>query len=459
MNELKSKIILKGVIENLSPLIIGKGRGDIIDLELIKDEEGNIFIPGTSFAGAIKHYIMENFIPLNTKEWIYFWGFEQEDKDENKKVQSHFVVNDLFPLNNFKIKIRDGIAIDNKRGITEERALFNYEILEPGTNFNLEIEITIREEMDIIGFKTILKTIINELENQKIRIGAMTTKGFGKIVLKNYKVYEFNFPADGEKWFHFLNGTTIKETLLDDLTGLTKKSQKNFLEIQASFHIKNSIIIGSNIMDLEGSDKINIQSNEKPVIPGTSIKGAIRARAEKIINTFGRDGKEELKKIFGFASKKEKIEDNHKIKQKIEDKYKSRVYFEEIIINDAEEYTQNRIKIDRFTGGTIEGALFNSTPIWHKNENINIKIFLKEAEEWEVGLLLLILKDLWTEDLPLGGEKSIGRGILKGLYAIIRFNDEEFKIKERDNGLFIEGDKEKLERYVKAFIIKMGGLK
>ena len=51
-----------------------------------------------------------------------------------------------------------------------------------------------------------------------------------------------------------------------------------------------------------------------------------------------------------------------------------------------------------------------------------------------------VLKDLWCGDLAIGGEKNVGRGVLKGLSATIRWNNEEGKdrkltIKENGDGL------------------------
>ena len=34
----------------------------------------------------------------------------------------------------------------------------------------------------------------------------------------------------------------------------------------------------------------------------------------------------------------------------------------------------------------------------------------RDEFEAQAGLLLLVLKDLWSGDLPLGGESSVGRG-------------------------------------------------
>ncbi|MCL0081501.1 hypothetical protein M1N64_04660, partial [Peptococcaceae bacterium] len=73
------------------------------------------------------------------------------------------------------------------------------------------------------------------------------------------------------------------------------------------------------------------------------------------------------------------------------------------------------------------------------------------------GLLLLILKDLWTADLPIGGEKSIGRGVLEGIKAkIIMFDDHNINItRQNDAGLAVEPeDTKKLEKLVTEFVEK-----
>ena len=36
---------------------------------------------------------------------------------------------------------------------------------------------------------------------------------------------------------------------------------------------------------------------------------------------------------------------------------------------------------------------------------------------------MLLLKDLWTEDIALGSESSVGRGRLKGVSAVIDYAD------------------------------------
>ena len=66
----------------------------------------------------------------------------------------------------------------------------------------------------------------------------------------------------------------------------------------------------------------------------------------------------------------------------------------------------------------------------------------------------MLLKDLWNGDLPLGGDKSIGRGVLQGHWAQINLKDgTNLKICNKDikneQKLLIEG-KEQMEAFVQA---------
>lgn len=172
------------------------------------------------------------------------------------------------------------------------------------------------------------------------------------------------------------------------------------------------------------------------MLPGTSVKGAIRHRALKILKTLEiDDAQERINNLFGTAGKNI-------------DSKKGRVLVEEKMIKKVYPEIQNRIEIDRFTGGTIKTALFNSMPLWskdHCDESVNIIIKIRNYEEWEIGLLLHVLKDLWTEDLPVGGEKNIGRGILKGICACIKWDGKCLKIETGDKGLVFSDESYALE--------------
>ena len=85
------------------------------------------------------------------------------------------------------------------------------------------------------------------------------------------------------------------------------------------------------------------------------------------------------------------------------------------------------------------------------------RLRLFDSKDHEIGLLLLLLKDLWTGDLPLGGEISVGRGRLRGRSATLIWKraeqTEEWRIERagddpNDSHLKISGDQARLEAFV-----------
>lgn len=166
----------------------------------------------------------------------------------------------------------------------------------------------------------------------------------------------------------------------------------------------------------------------------------------RISKTLGKDGHKVADNVFGNRI----CEDNHK------ELTASRLWIDEAIIRNPLDLVHSRIKIDRFTGGAFPSALFSEQPVFGKLSGetiVKISLKLEDANNGDVGLLLLLLKDLWTGDLPIGGESSVGRGRLRGKLAIMSFGGDSWLFsQEGDKVLQIDGDKAKLEEFVHEFV-------
>ncbi len=433
----QGKLILTGTIELHFPAIIGSGEGERSDLDVIKDPDGKPFIPATSFVGVLRHTIRpEN---VSDDKLDHFWGTKESDRPE-KIRQSSLICNDLL-AEKYDLAVRDGVKINNKKGIAEKGAKFDYEIIERGSTFNLYLEINLDGKDDEFK-KRMFATIVNHLENEKIRIGAKTNNGFGKIKLKDHKIYEFDFSKrqDAVAWFRYLNDGSLPQPA--DLKVDPFNVSKNQFVIDAVFTIKNSLIVRSYNIDPNLPDTEHIKSGDSYVLPGSSTKGAIRARAERIVNTLGKNPNI-ITDLFGMVD-----ENSREAK-------KGRLVVEETILQGFPSEVQTRIKIDRFTGGTIESALLETKPLFRGKDGayLNLKITINnyaDNKKHEAGLMLLVLKDLWTEDLPIGGEKAIGRGVLEGKEATISFNGKEITIKDPES--LSKEDQEALQGLVNAFV-------
>jgi CRISPR/Cas system CSM-associated protein Csm3 (group 7 of RAMP superfamily) len=177
------------------------------------------------------------------------------------------------------------------------------------------------------------------------------------------------------------------------------------------------------------------------VLPGTSLAGVLRHRALRIANTLAVDetrGPTLIDEIFGSSKKG--------------DLTASRVAVQETVVKGVRPLVQTRVKIDRFTGGAYPTALFSEEPVFGgPDSRVKVKLTLRNPKDYEVGLLLLLLKDLWTGDLPVGGERSVGRGRLKGVKAELHWRDETWHLQETSDGLKIaKGDRATLETCVGA---------
>lgn len=423
------KLILNGKIKLESPLLIGNGEKERCDNDVLLDNEGNPFIPASSFIGVLRHHIK---LTEENQDLENFWGFTKD----NLGSQSSIACMDLFLTKEFKIVIRDGIKIDNKTGIVEEKKKYDYEIVERGAVFDLNIEISLHENEEQFA-KQMMGTICKELEKSKVNIGAKTNSGFGKIKLIEKKIYEFDFKQkkDVLRWLK----QDLQNSIKTELPSFEIRP-KEFI-INANFKLKNSLIIRSYPSSPEMPDAVHIKSGNDYVLPGTSLKGAIRARAERILKTLNKSDSL-LHKLFG------NVDDENRAKNAI----KGKIRIDESILPAFVAEIQPRIKIDRFTGGTIESALFDSMPLFtdFNDKVINTKIVIRDFEDYQAGLILLVLKDLWTGDLAVGGEKNVGRGVFEGASAEIVWNDNSIDFK---NIAALDNDsKEKLNKLVQALV-------
>lgn len=437
----KGKTVVIAKLELESPLIIGSGRDYFADIEVIKDKKGNPFIPATSLTGVMRHYFEENILDKNDPDFEYFWGTPKKTSKtrvDEEYFQSSFICHDLH-TDEAKIRIRDGVKIDPKTQTALDKAKYDFEIIEKGAKFDLFWEITLRRSNSKNTYDRILASIIEAFEKGAIPIGAKTNSGFGKCKLTNLQIFDFDFsnPNDVLKW--------LKQDFKDGKSKFDVepfKFQSNVFTIDAKFAVKNSIIIRAYSEKMNMPDATSLSSSGKFVLPGTSLKGAIRHRSLKILKTLCpvdflklEVPEKKIKELFGTAGK-------------YEVPIKGRVRVEEKEINYIEPFLQNRIKIDRFTGGTIKTALFDSMPLWpKKNDSESVKISIKiiDYKPWEAGLLMQVLKDLWCGDLAIGGEKNIGRGVLNGLYARIIWKDKELVITPSEKGLHFSDESAALE--------------
>lgn len=465
-----SRIVVEGDLVLQTPAHFGNGDTDeLVDMPLLVDPlDGRTpLLTGASIAGALRSYLRE-------RERGYGQRADNESgsvllfgalKDNEEGEQSSLIVEDALGKN-FGIEIRNGVAIDPQSRTSREDRLFGLELWQAGTTFPLRFELLIREGDDEVKLKQALATALEGFNNGSITLGARKRRGYGRVYVPGWrvKIYDLTTPEGLLDWIE--NG----DKPLDDVNPVSdiKKAlgveellpdKRRFLRLSAFFFLDGSLLIRSGSgQDERGPDIVHLHARQadgsvKPVLSGTSLAGALRARALKIVNTITNGDRTQnlVEEMFG-------PEINGDVSSRA-----SRVIVNETIIENARtDLVQNRVSIDRFTGGARETALFNEQPAFGGDDTVlTLEVCLLNPQDHEIGLLLLLLKDLWTGDLPLGGEVSVGRGRLKGKRATLTLQRDggaqEWKIVAEGRGLTIDGDRNALEQFVRALNVQLKG--
>lgn len=472
--------IVRGCLELTSPTCLGSGDADSpTDMPLLRDSiSDRALLTGASLAGALRNYL---------REYLHGYGVSESKSDLATKLfgsvrqdddgaQSPLIVNDALSSDVPKIELRDGVKIDSQTGTAEDKKKYDLELLAAGTQFPLQFELLITQQDEPEKLLQGLAIALQGLEKGEISLGMKKRRGFGCCVVKEWQVWDFDLrdPAQGRAWLEyshwqhgFLPEPPEKQLSITTALGVNLENIddcRKHLKILATFSLNDSLLIRSGQAEIGSApDVVHLKSQRdgewKPVLSGTSLAGVLRHRAERILNTLSKNNQDSeiLNGLFGYVNEDKKIAQS------------SRLIVREAEISSTSDMVQSRIAIDRFTGGAYHGALFDEQPVWgDDNTRVTLDLELRNPEKHEIGLLLLLLKDLWTEDLPVGGESSIGRGRLKGREAEIDWaTSRSWKISRSQGRLLVqdlqnsakpEGEvKKELEEFVQALVDLLSG--
>ncbi|MCC3471927.1 MAG: hypothetical protein JGK38_14925 [Microcoleus sp. PH2017_15_JOR_U_A] len=475
------RIIVRGTLILDTPTCLGSGDAESpTDIALLRDSVSDCaLLTGASIAGALRNYLREYQNGYRVEEQngdraTTLFGGTRRDPDGEK---SPLIINDAISSKIPVVELRDGVAIESITGTAKKGQKYDLELLAAGAEFQLGFELSIEKNLSQSQQQALINLLalaLRGLEQGDISIGMKKRRGFGRCHVKNWQVWNFHLENPDERmaWLKFEHWCREllpdRETYSSISTALgvsleNEKDERDRFLIHATFQLVGSLLIRSG-QDSTGRapDVVHLKShrpNESApvsVLSGTSLAGVLRHRAERIVKTLGSCSPI-VDRLFGFVVGK--------------DSQASRLVVHEKVIKDATDLVQNRIAIDRFTGGAYHGALFEEQPIFGTDKTlVTIELELRKPEVYEIGLLLLLLKDLWTSDLPVGGESSIGRGRLKGIKADLIHhhpqNPQQWEIFEENGTLHIidkadkggsgESVRDTLERFVKALLAHLG---
>ena len=415
------RVLIKGTLVLETPTHLGNGDAEALtDMPLLLDEgTGKPLLTGTSIAGALRAY---------TREFQHGYGRAEQDKDRARQlfgavrgkesVQSWLLVDDALGKETPGVEIRDGVAIDAATRTAEDKKKFDIELLQAGTTFELSLELLLSEDNQGEALLQTLALALRGLEQGEIGLGMRKHRGLGQCRVTEWRARRYSV-VEKSGLLAWLDDDASNEQQGQEIYKLlgieaAVPDARESFSLDATFALESSLLIRSGSGTPDGPDMVHLQSyrdgESVPILSGASLAGAVRARAQRIVNTVLPEGAAQ-KLVTGMFGPR--MENGDKPAG-------SHVITYETEVKGNLDLVQTRVKIDRFTGGAYPQALFSEQPLFGGPESeVHVQLELRSPQTAEIGLLLLVLKDLWTGDLPLGGESSVGRGRLAGRAATL----------------------------------------
>ncbi len=500
-----SRLKVEGALTTETALHVGGlGESPDTDLPLARNGRGEFYIPGTSITGVIRSWCEKNFDKEEIKK---LFGYQKEESGQASLV----IVEDI-AFKNIQEEIRDGVDIDRVYGTAADKAKFDRAIVPRGTELLLKITVEVESNAEVGKVKNIFGHLLGALRRGEIRFGASRTRGLGKVKLTKLKKVEEHEMSKILEWLNssgstqdFTDDSRIQEEI-KNLTGESSAPTNQLLTITVNWVPKSPVMVKAGY-DGVGVDTLPLVSGNgngrvSLCLPGSSIKGAFRAQAERIVRTlkpekFPRENDfykqikvEIVDELFG--AKKEKTGQANHLglgTLSVDDCYATTT-FDSAVWNEVEagELKDNEtyrtqslwkslkkidgdkkddstsfnishhVAIDRWTGGASEGALYSVLQPTAKIgwQVICLTLDLSRLPDESLKkkclmLLLLVLRDFAESRLPLGFTTNRGMGEvvvkeIKGLDKIpklIGLEGEPFEAEIKDERLIFKGDKVK----------------
>ena len=281
--------------------------------------------------------------------------------------------------------------------------------------------------------------VLAQIHSGQLQIGGQKSNGCGSMEILSLKHHTFNMCEDtGRKeWAHEDDESKVSYTECVERLNKILSVDDHFARaysLTLEAETEGSILVKSIALSDSDIDKAGRKEEREPdyvnmrnammqfIVPGSSIKGALRAQYERIAqylenNTKGYDRVRAIEDAFGRTGKSKDTGSAGNVR--VFDTVIGPIYGHET------EQISNRIRIDRFTGGVMNTGLFKERAV-HGKTKIEVAVMGERGMEdtgkadRSCGMLILTIRDLALGMFNLGSGYSIGRGFLRADKLTIR---------------------------------------
>lgn len=394
-----------------------------IDTKLFGDGEGD-------FKGASKVWCSDAYL-LDFDEQFAF-----VKASKNKLVE--------IPTGPF---IRDHVRISLKTGADENGGKYDEEIVPPGVKFAFELKLDGWDQELTDDEIDAFTSMCFAFKAGYITLGGKQVSGYGRVENVDLKIIKLDLKdeKDLQSYLNLKEEPTFTQNIGTDIPLLPADNKKARIgdvyngEVTIPLVADGPILIGGNNPKDLDSDMVflmtpycNYESKSYKyyyTIPGSSIRGVLRHKVHDVAVALGLDKDNTapvdsevqttvttdedneivtdkiVNSIFGFISKDTKGEEESSCGHiECDDVYLTTVNQTQLV---------QHVAIDRFTGGALNGALFDEAPIWQKGLEIKFKIKFNDLRARDAAIFTQAILDLCEGLAPIGGGVNRGNGVLR----------------------------------------------
>lgn len=482
-------------------LHVGKGKGNKpTDSPLRRTGDGRLVLPGRAIGGALrttatrlaprlqllndrKLLVCKSIKPSSDDEpsgqgpcgclvcQLFGELYPSElDAEEGGGRASRLWVSDAFARADPQTHVRDGIGLMRDRGTAARNVKFDFETAPRGTTFSVRLRV-VEDDDDGSPAPTarsrLLAATLAEWEAGRARLGSGAARGLGAVTLCDVRHLRtalssadelIDYLKAREHWSlgqddaEFWRGALIDAREAVSAVDEDISVARGFVSVEFTIETEGPFLSNDPLVALlSGFDhapqlSVAVGGPGEPFISGGSLRGALRARAEKIARTLwslrwqsqqdflahcpaclpmARHPLEPLSncdsRIQTPATKEVVNDDDLCLGCRLfgSTRQGSRLWVDDAHwagseLNDGAWKAQDFLAIDRFTGGGQEGAKFDAAPL--VKAKFTGRLTLHSPQGWELGWLALVLRDLCD------GQITLGFGAAKG-YGHVRAKD------------------------------------
>ena len=361
-----------------------------------------LLLQGNSLAGALRGWLEDNGENAD--------GLFGSSAVKGQIRPGRLRVSDGVFLPETETALRPRLKINSKTRAAEDGKKFDMAHIQTGARFNFRL-IWLGTEAQKGELETVERAL-SALHNGEIRLGAQKANGFGRVSLRyRSRVYVLSDEKDRRDWLDKIPPDGVP--IAPEAPAYSRRVQFTLRFRADSLLVKAGAEAFAENDDTPSMATIALTEAGHAVIPGSSVKGAVRARVAQIAALKGLPDAE-TDFLFGRgASRGDETKDNG---------IAGVARFKDIRLSGEKRVRVKRIRINRFTGGVVTSGLFTEEPV-STGVPAELRVSVPAECQWGCALLLYALRDLAWNLYGLGSGRAIGRGNLDAAELEIRLPD------------------------------------